>query len=102
MSQKSIQFLENISGLAYVPMSEPAHLVKDTFEQYFSGYNEDFSKSFKKAELKKISSTDISIKDIIDEIVEEYCRKEPDYFVPSVSISTIYRDLDRATQKIAN
>lgn len=102
MSQKSIQFLENISGLAYVPMSEPAHLVKDTFEQYFSGYNEDFSKSFKKAELKKISSTDISIKDIIDEIVEEYCRKEPDYFVPSVSISTIYRDLDSVAKTFDN
>lgn len=103
MSQKSIQFLENISGLAYVPMSEPAHLVKDTFEQYFSGYEtEDFSQSFKKAELKKISSTDISIKDIIDEIVEEYCRKEPDYFVPSISISTIYRDLDSVAKTFDN
>lgn len=61
MSQKSIQFLEKISGLAYVPMSEPARLVKDTFEQYFSGFEtDDLPKSFKKEELKKIATTDIS------------------------------------------
>ena len=103
MSQKSIQFLENISGLAYVPMSEPAHSVKDTFEQYFSGYEtKEFSQSFKKAELKKISSTDISIKDIIDEIAEEYCRKNPDYFVPSLSIRTIYQDLDSVAKTFDN
>lgn len=102
MSQRSIQFLENISGLAYVPMSEPAHLVKDTFEQYFSGYKtENYSQSFKKAELKKIASTEISIKEILNEIAEEYCRKES-YSDTSTIIPHICRDIDSVAKTFDN
>ena len=103
MSQKSIQFLESILGLTFVPVSEPARSVKDTFEQYFSGYEtNDLPQSFKKEVLRKIATTDISIKDIVDEIAAEFCRAEPDYHFPSYFIREIYGDLDSVAKTFDN
>lgn len=55
MSQKSIHYLESISRLTYIPITEPAHSVKDTFEMYFSGFETDeLPKSFKKRSLTRL------------------------------------------------
>ncbi len=103
MSNKSIEFLEKISNMAYVPITEPARLVKGTFEQYFNGFESNrLSKSFKKREKQKVNTTDISIEAVIDEIVEEYCKSDPVYYVPSTAITSIHRDLDSISKTFDN
>ena len=97
MSQKSIEFLEKISGLAYVPISEPANSVKVSFDLYFGlCESEDLPKSFKKRIQNKINSSDVSIKEIIEEIENEYARKEP-YYHP-----TVKSDLDSISKTFDN
>lgn len=103
MSKKSIEFLEKISNMAYVPITEPARLVKGTFEQYFNGFESNrLSKSFKEREKQKVNTTDISIEAVIDEIVEEYCKSDPVYYVPSTVITSIHRDLDSISKTFDN
>lgn len=100
MSQKSIEFLEKISGLAYVPETEAANMVKGTFESYFDGYeSESLSKSFKKALLNKITSSDISIKDVIAEVENEYAKTDLCY---CSSCSSVKRDLDSISKTFDN
>lgn len=103
MSNKSIEFLEKISNMAYVPITEPARLVKGTFEQYFNGFESNrLSKSFKEREKQKVNTTDISIEAVIDEIVKEYCKSDPVYYVPSTVITSIHRDLDSISKTFDN
>lgn len=103
MSKKSIELLEKISNMAYVPITEPAHLLKDTFEQYFNVFvSNRLSKSFKEREKRKINTTDISIESVIDEIAEEYCKSDPVYYVPSTVITSIQRDLDSISKTFDN
>lgn len=81
MSATSIEFLEKISGLKYISISEPAHLIKKTFVDYFSSYeSEELPDSSKEKILERISTTDASIHEIVEEIAEEYSEKLSDEY----------------------
>lgn len=94
MSEKSIQFLENLTGLTYIPSSAPAKSIKNTLQEYFSYYGDELSKSFKEKEYRKITTTDISIDKVIDEISEELSDQQPDYDVSFWGRRQIVQDLD--------
>lgn len=99
MNKASIEFLERISGLKYISISEPAHLIKKTFVDYFSSYeSEELPDSSKEKILERISTTDASIQEIVEEITEEYSEQDSDEYY----VEDIYRDLDSTAKCFDN